>query len=298
MPRTRQRRRLTDAERRERRRRNHERLAEATRALLESDGWRAWLRTRATLHGYSLHNTLLIALECRRRGFDATYVAGFHAWRKLGRAVRRGEKGIPIFAPMPLRRRDDEDDESSKSPRLLFRVVHVFDVSQTEPLPGADPAPLSPPSAPIDGDSHRHLLRPLETLAAELGYAVEYRHLHGADGACDRRTRVVAVSDKLAPNGRVAVLIHELAHALVGTESGLSPRLEEVVVEAVAYIACAAADLDTGTDSVPYIATYGGDRTIEALEKTAELIDQLARRIETALDPAPVDPAADEGRPA
>lgn len=45
---------LTRDEREARRRRDRERLAEATRALLSSEGWKAWLRSRATLHGYSL----------------------------------------------------------------------------------------------------------------------------------------------------------------------------------------------------------------------------------------------------
>jgi hypothetical protein len=45
---------LTEAERDERRRRDRERLAEATRTLLSSEGWRAWLRARARRHGYSL----------------------------------------------------------------------------------------------------------------------------------------------------------------------------------------------------------------------------------------------------
>jgi len=100
------RRRLTDAERDARRHRDRERLAEATRALLSSDGWRAWVRARATCHTYSLGNTLLIAQECRRRGFTPTHVAGFKAWLKLGRGVRKGERGIAIFAPVRVKERD------------------------------------------------------------------------------------------------------------------------------------------------------------------------------------------------
>jgi hypothetical protein len=72
------------------------------------------------------------------------------------------------------------------------------------------------------------------------------------------------------------VLVHELAHALVGREAGLAKQLEELVVEAVAYIVCAGAGLDTGSDSVPYIAGWAGDDALEQLQKTAELIDGLA----------------------
>ncbi|HEY1357061.1 MAG TPA: ArdC family protein [Thermoleophilaceae bacterium] len=268
----------------ERRRRDRERLAEATRALLHSEGWRAWLRTRATLHTYSLHNTLLIAQAARRRGFSPTHVAGFKAWLRLGRAVRKGERGIPILAPIRVKRSDDGDENDEA--RLFFRTVHVWDVSQTDPLPDFEPAPLAPPHAPIEGDSHAHLLDSLQALARELGYTVEYRPLDRAEGLCDRRQRRIRVAAQLAPNARVAVLVHELAHALVGREAGLTKALEELVVEAVAYVVCAGAGLDTSPDSVRYIASWGGDDTPEQLEQTAQLIDGLARRIERAVESA------------
>jgi hypothetical protein len=54
----------------------------------------------------------------------------------------------------------------------------------------------------------------------------------------------------------------------------------------VAYVVCAGAGLDTGSDSVPYIAGWAGDEALEQLERTAELIDGLARRIEEAINPA------------
>jgi antirestriction protein ArdC len=275
-------RKLTPAEREARRRRDRERLAEATRELLSSDGWARWLRARATLHSYSLHNTLLIAQECHRRGFMPTYVAGFKTWLKLGRCVRKGERGISILAPLRVRDRDEDAEEDGKQ-RLLFRAVHVFDVSQTEPLPGVEPTPLGPPRAPVEGDSHAHLLVPLELLAGELGYTVVYREIGAADGLCEFGRRRISVGESLAPNAKVATLIHELAHALVGQRSGLARVVEEVVVEAVAYIGCASAGLDTGCDSVPYIAAHGDEEALATLTDAAELIDALARRIEQAL---------------
>jgi len=282
---------LTQAKRDERRKRDRERLAEATRALLSSEGWRAWLRARAVFHDYSLRNTLLIAQEGRRRGFTPTHVAGFKAWLKLGRSVRKGEHGIAILAPVRVKERDGDGEQTGES-RIFFRTAYVFDVSQTEPLPGAEPAPLDPPCAPIEGDSHADLLAPLEALARELGYTVAYRQLERVEGLCDYRARAISVADRLAPNGRVAVLVHELAHALVGREAGLAKQVEELVVEAVAYVVCAGVGLDTGSDSVRYIAGWAADDALEQLRKAAELIDDLARRIEQAI--APVD-AADQG---
>ena len=82
--------RLTDAEREERRRQDRERLEAALAELLTSEGWKRWLRARSVLHSYSLHNTLLIAHQCAARGIEPTYVAGFKAWLRLGRCVRKG----------------------------------------------------------------------------------------------------------------------------------------------------------------------------------------------------------------
>jgi hypothetical protein len=81
-------RRLTDAEREERRERDRQRLHRATEQLLSSEGWRRWVRVRARngLSRYSVNNQLLIALQT---GGTATFVAGFRAWLKLGYAVRR-----------------------------------------------------------------------------------------------------------------------------------------------------------------------------------------------------------------
>jgi antirestriction protein ArdC len=275
----------TAAEREGRRRRDRERLAEATRALLGSEGWKAWLRARGTLHGYSLRNTLLIAQEGRRRGFTPRHVAGFKAWLRLGRCVSKGERGIAILAPVRVKQRD-VDGEGTGESRVFFRTAWVFDVSQTEPLPGVEPAPLEPPRAPIQGDSHAALRAPLEELAGELGYTVAYRDLEQAEGRCDYRARRICVAARLAPNGQVAVLVHELAHALVGCEAGLSRPLEELVVEAVSYVVCAGAGLDTSPDSVPYIAGWAGDDALDQLQRAAELIDGLARRIEEAIAPA------------
>src|SRR3954453_20375365 len=184
---------LTPAERDERRARDRRRLQDAARQLLSSDGWRRWVRVRATngLARYSLHNQLLIALACPH----ASFVAGFKAWLQLGYCVRKGEKAIRILAPVVGKDRDAETDEQ----RTFFRQVPVFDRSQVDPLPSGEAvaleprhAPLTvapePPHDPLTGDTHAHLLRPLAYFAASLGYEVSFESLGGpADGWCDSK---------------------------------------------------------------------------------------------------------------
>lgn len=275
------RKRLTDAERTQRRRRDRERLEQATRGLLTSDGWRQWLRVRATLHGYSLRNTWLLAHQAGARGISLTHVAGFRAWLKLNRCVRRGERGLAILAPMTVKERDERGQDTGET-RTFFRAAHVFDVSQTDPLPSTEPIPLEPPREPLRGDSHTHLLPPLEAAAAGLGYVVRYESLGGPEGLCDRRRRLLRVEEGLAANARVCALVHEFAHMLIPPEARLGKAVEEVVVESVAFVVCAGAGLDTSSDSVGYIASWGKEDTLAAVQEASELIDRLASQIELA----------------
>ena len=130
--------RLTDAERDARRAQDRERLQEACRQLLSSEGWQRWVRARSRngLARYSVSNLCLILLA----NPEASFVAGFKTWLELGYCVRKGERGIRIFAPMTLRDRDETSDaDGDREERVLFRSVAVFDRSQVEPLDGREP---------------------------------------------------------------------------------------------------------------------------------------------------------------
>jgi hypothetical protein len=167
----RRRRQLTDDERAELRSKERELMDKAARSLLTSEGWQRWVRIRALFRQYSAANTWLIAMQMP----DATRVAGFRTWLKLNRCVRKGERAIRIWAPMTVKLRDDEgevkkDEQTGQElKRVRFRLAPVFDVSQTEPLPGVEEVPLLPPSAPVTGDSHAALIPRLIAFAESLG---------------------------------------------------------------------------------------------------------------------------------
>ena len=295
MPKTRssRRRALTDEERAQKRAAERELMAKAIEELRSSEGWRRWLSVRRHFRSYSFANQILIAGQCSK----ATRVAGFRSWLNLGYAVRKGERGIRIWAPCPPSkkkleqwRKEGADPESK--PSTFFRLVPVFDRSQVDPLPefpgGAvdlDP----PPSEPIAGDGLAHLLEPLRGFAASIGYALEVKAIPGsAMGWCDRDERRIAVEEvgvAFPPNAQISVAVHELAHALVVVDRQEGdPKLrygkEEVVVECVAYTVCASLGLDTSGSSVPYMTGWSkGDE----VERYADLIDRLARRLEDAL---------------
>lgn len=298
-------RRLTEAEREERRQADRQRVERAVRALLTSGGWQQWVRVRSTngLARYSFGNQLLIAMQRP----DATFVAGFRAFLALNRCVRKGERAIRVLAPMTIRRRGKEPGEQKPQPRsagekpdtmTVFRGVSVFDVSQTDPLPGREPVPLQPPCEPIAGASHQHLLAPLETLAGELGYTIVYRLLSGdADGWCDFEKHEIIINEDLAPNAQLRVGVHELAHAQGVSYKDFGRRKAEVLVDTVTYIVCGSVGLDVSGDSIPYIAGWGEQGALNAIREYAETIDKIAKRIEEALAPddQPAEPVVTAG---
>ncbi len=290
--------RLTDTEREQRRQADRDRLEHAARDLLCTDGWQRWMRVRATngLARYSIRNQYLIAHDSAARGLTPTYVAGFRAWLTLNRCVRRGEKAIRILAPIPITDRD-ANNEKTEETRVLFRAVPVFDVAQTEPLPGLDPIALTPPSEPIEGDSHRDLIAPLHRLAHDLGYTVEHRDL-GPDataGWCSAQTREIVIATGPA-NREVRTLVHELAHAMGVTYSQYGRHQAEVLVDSVTYVVLGSTGLDISGESIPYIAGWGEDGALDAIRTYAQTIDDIARRIENTITPAapaPADTTAD-----
>jgi antirestriction protein ArdC len=285
---------LTDQERAERRRQEQELTERAVAQLRCSAGWQRWLQCRAKvgLRRYSLTNQLLCCLQDPR----ATHVAGFRGWLKLGYCVRRGETShIRIWAPCPPSKKKlqtwrNAGAIAADKPRTYFRLEAVFSATQVKPLPPpAEPAPLDPPIAELEGDSLAWARQPLEDLAGELDYSVTYRTLaKGHGGSCEPAAKALTINDDQAINAQISVLCHELAHALVRVDRRdddpkLSYAEEELVAESVAHLAVSFVGVQSDVSSVPYLAVWSEDAGVDTFERIAALVDRLARRLEETL---------------
>jgi antirestriction protein ArdC len=132
----------------------------------------AFLAAAARFHEYSFGNVMLITMQKP----DATRVAGFNAWKKLNRFVRKGEKGIVIIAPMRIRPKEHAEDAANDEEQafLRFKAAYVFDVSQTEGEP-------LPEFAHVTGNPNGHTER-VKALVGAKGIALEYAdNLGGAN---------------------------------------------------------------------------------------------------------------------
>jgi hypothetical protein len=275
-------RRLSETERAERRQRDRERLARAAEQLLSSEGWQRWVRVRsqAGLARLSLSNQLLVALARP----DATFVAGFKGWLRLGYYVKKGERAIAIIAPLPIKERDRVNGAETGETVILFKTVFVFDRLQVAPIEGAEPLPLGPPCEPLTGESHRHLIAPLRAFAESLGFTVSFESIDGsAGGWCDAKNKRIVVDAGLPANTQLRVLIHETIHGLGVGYSDWGRERAEVIVDTATHLVCSSVGLLVDGETVPYVAGWGEDGALAAVTEFARTIDELARRVEDAL---------------
>lgn len=244
-----------------------------------SENLTAYLATMAKFHQYSFGNILLIMSQRS----DATHVAGFQTWKKLGRFVKKGEKGIVIIAPMLIRKKEEEaDDDEAKM--LRFKAVYVFDESQT------DGEPL-PEFSRVGGNPNGHTAR-LKDLVTAKSITLEYAgsldatiELGSADGV-SAGGRIV-LREGLSPAEEFSVLAHELAHEMLhrGEErKSLSKVVKETEAEAVAFVVSHAIGLDTNTAASDYIRLYQGDK--ETLAASLDRIQKAAAEIIAAVTEA------------
>ena len=275
-------RKLSEAEREQRRARDREAMKAAAEALLTSEGWQRWVRVRSRngLARYSISNQLLIAMARPQ----ATFVAGFRAWIELGFCPVKGSKAIRIMAPMQVRERDPQTGEKTDETRVLFKAVSVFDRSQVTELPDREQIVVEPPCEPLTGDSHAHLIEPMVAFAGSLGFAVSFEAIAGAAGGwCDQKDKRIVADGDAPANARLRTLIHECAHAMGIDYRSYSRPQAEVMVETVTLLAASTVGLAVDGDTIPYVSGWGEDGALEAVTEFAETIDQVARRIEDVL---------------
>jgi antirestriction protein ArdC len=251
-----------------------ERLKLEVAAVQDSDAFKRYLAAQARFHRYSARNVFLILYQYP----EASRVAGYTTWQKLGRQVRRGATGITIFAPAPFKQKTTDITTGEVNEELIprFKTATVFDIAQTvgEPLPTIK-------LGEVVGSAPDGAYAALSDFAASIGYTlVAHPEDDDAEGRCNYTDQTISVRDGV-PERMLHVLIHELAHALTAAIRQAHDRTErETIAEGVAFVTCTALGLDAGAASFPYIAGYAGQKDGAAiLTRLMDTIQKTAARI-------------------
>ena len=256
--------------------------------LTSTDRWRGYLDAQAKVNNYSGRNLLLL-LE---QNPYITQVAGYNTWKDLGRQVRKGEAGLRVFAPLKYTTKPEEGHEDERTTVIRgFRLVSVFDVSQT------DGEPLPEVATKLTGLAPEGVYESLKAYATEqLHFTVqEVNELDsGANGDCNHSTRLIRVVTSNDAAQQVKTLAHEMGHAILhdpdneATRS-LSRGHVELEAESCAYVVCQRLGLDSGEYSFGYVAGWagGGDEASNTILASAGRIGDAAKTIVTGVQGEP-----------
>ena len=295
---------------------NKERIKEITAGiekgimeLFESDRYRNYLTTMSRFHRYSLNNVMLIHAQRP----DATLVAGFSKWKHgFGRHVKKGEKGIQILAPTPYKIKVDKEklDPDTKLPMLddegkpiteekevtipMFKVVSVFDVTQTEGKP------LPQISFSLTGDVAQYEVF-MEALRRTSQVPITIEPMEpGMDGYFSLTKQAIFLREGMSQVQTVCAAIHEMAHSRLHNyekmteladdgETILVPgekdrNTEEVEAESISYAVCQYFGIETADNSFGYIATWSQGKELKELRASLETINKTSSELISGIE--------------
>jgi hypothetical protein len=243
----------------------------------QSDALKQYLAVMSRFRKYSWGNTLLIYAQRP----DATRIAGFHAWLKMQRFVRKGEKGIVILAPIVGRKkaREEELTEDAETRLYGFRPAYVWDLSQTD----GEPLPEFPKVTGDPNQMTERLRRCITGKGIALAYDARIRPAQGLSSGGQ-----IMILPGLDPATEFSVLVHECAHELLHRSERrheTTHAVRETEAEAVAFVVATGIGLNAGSSASDYIQLHAGDAAI--LAESLAHIQQTAGEILNALMPSP-----------
>ena len=278
-----------------------DRLETGIQELFESERYKAYLTSMAKFHSYSFNNTLLIAMQ------GGQLVAGYNKWRDdFHRNVKKGEKAIKILAPAPFKAKKEVQKLDAQGRPVMgkdgkpvtevqeiqvpaFKIVSVFDVSQTEgePLPSIGVEELT-------GSVERYgeFFKALEqTSPVPIGFEDIPSGSHGYYHLTEKR---IAIQEGMSELQTLKTAIHEIAHSKLHAIDPEAPAIEqadrpdsrtrEVQAESVAYAVCQHYGLDTSDYSFGYVAGWSSGKDLKELKASLETIRATAHELITTID--------------
>lgn len=278
--------------------------------LFQSERYFDYLRTMSRFHSYSVNNTILIHMQRPNASMPA---AGFNKWKQFGRHVKKGEKGLTIIAPTPLKKKIEEMrlDPDTKTPVLdrdgniiidektveipLFKPVKVFTADQT------DGKPLPSLAIPLTGDVQQYEAF-MEALRRTSPMPISFAPLDpNTDGLCSFTKQAISIREGMSQVQTVCATVHEIGHAVLhdrekdrlsaaaGNTDKEPPKAKdkrtmEVEAESVSFAVCQYYGIDTSANSLGYIATWSKDKSLPELKASLETITKTVSGLISTID--------------
>ncbi len=280
-----------------------EKLENGVKAIFESEDYARYLAAMSKFHHYSFGNCMLIFFQCP----EAQAVAGYTTWKRLGRNVKKGEKGIQILAPCPQsilveQNKLDEhghailgpdgqpEKESAVIKRQRFKIVYVFDLSQTE---GKDLPSLGVDELTGDVEGFNSIFHAVEALSP---VPIHFREPQVSKGCYNHLEQCIYVNEGMSQVQTLKTLIHETAHAklhalpvengkIVGKPDKDGPT-REVEAESIAYVVCQHFGIDTSDYSFAYVTGWSRDKELPELKASLDCISTTAAEMIDAIEAA------------
>ena len=277
-----------------------EKLEQGLKELFESEKYKSYLNTMSKFHNYSFNNTMLIAMQKP----DATLVAGYKAWqRNFERHVKKGEKGIRILAPAPYKIKEEQEKLDPVTGEIMldkngmpvteeveikipaFRVVPVFDVSQTE---GKDLPDIEVNELSCSVEDYEDFMQALTEVSP---VPITYEDIDGdAKGYFHTTDHRIAIQEGMSQSQTVKTAVHEVSHAKlhdrelnqeIEDAERKDRRTKEVEAESIAYTVCQRFGIDTSDYSFGYIAGWSSGKDMKELKSSLDAIRKTASELIT-----------------
>lgn len=280
-----------------------DKLEQGIKELFESERFKEYLRTMSKFYNYSFNNTLLIAMQKP----EATYVAGYTSWMKnFDRHVKKDEKSIKILTPAPYKTKAEQEkiDPATNKPvlnadgkpvletveimRPAFKVVSVFDVSQTD---GKELPDIMVDQLTGNVEQYETFWKVLKEISP-VPVALE-KIEGGAHGYYHLMDKRIAIDEGMSEMQTIKTLIHEIAHAKLhavdpdektSSEEKKDRHTKEVEAESIAYTVCQRYGLETSDYSFGYIAGWSSDKETQELKGSLETIRKTAAEMIEGID--------------
>ena len=292
-----------EAERRERVKALTEKLENGVKAVFESEDYARYLQAMSKFHHYSFGNCMLIFFQCPQ----ASAVAGYTTWKKMGRTVKKGEKGIQILAPCPFKalieqnKLDDRgrivfgpdgqpETESTLVNLTRFKIAYVFDVSQTE---GKELPTIGVDELTGDVEGFDDIFSAVEALSP---VPIHYREPQASKGCYNHLEQCIYLNTGMSQVQTMKTLIHETAHAklhALPVSAGIimgapvkDRRTREVEAESIAYVVCQHFGIDTSDYSFAYVTGWSRNKETPELKSSLDCISKTSAEMIDAIEKA------------